>query len=63
MKGFSADCRHALRLYLGSPAASLIAIAVLALGTAFSGAFLSLYVDLVLRPEPGFQASRGCRMR
>jgi membrane associated rhomboid family serine protease len=52
------DCRHALRLYVRTPGASLIAVAVLAIGLAFVGAFLSLYVDLVLRPHPGFEQSR-----
>lgn len=55
MNGLFADCRHAVRLYLRTPAASLIAILVLAVGMAFVAAFLSLYVDLVLRPEPGFE--------
>ncbi len=57
MKGLSADCRHAVRLYARTPGASLIAIGVLAVGLAFVGAFLSLYVDLVLRPHPGFEQS------
>jgi hypothetical protein len=30
---------------------------MLAIGLAFVGAFLSLYVDLVLRPDPGFEQS------
>ena len=30
---------------------------VLAIGMAFVSAFLSLYVDLVLRPHPGFEDS------
>lgn len=58
MKGLRADCRHALRLYLRTPGASLIAVGVLAVGMAFVGAFLSLYVDLVLRPEPAFEQGR-----
>ena len=58
MKGLPADCRHALRLYLRTPGASLIAVSVLAVGMAFVGAFLSLYVDLVLRPEPALEQSR-----
>ena len=57
MKGLFADCRHAARLYLRTPGASLIAVCVLAVGMAFVGAFLSLYVDLVLRPHPGFEES------
>ena len=55
MKGFFADCRHAVRLYIRTPGASLIAVLVLAVGMAFVGAFLSLYVDLALRPHPGFE--------
>ena len=55
--GLFSDCRHALRLYRRTPGASLIAVFVLAIGTAFVGAFLSLYVDLILRPHPGFEQS------
>jgi hypothetical protein len=50
--------RHAVRLYARTPRGSLVAILALALGMAFSGALLSMYVDLVLRPDPGFQDSR-----
>lgn len=57
MRGFFDDCRHALRLYRRTPGASTIAVVVLAVGIAFVGAFLSLYVDLVLRPHPGFEQS------
>ena len=57
MTGFLNDCRHALRLYRRTPGGSLIAVGVLAVGIAFVGAFLSLYVDLVLRPHPGFERS------
>lgn len=57
MKGLFSDCRHALRLYRRTPGASLIAVFVLAIGMAFVGAFLSLYVDLILRPHPGFEQS------
>lgn len=56
MKGLLADLRHALRLYRRTPGASLIAVVALAIGMAFVGAFLSLYVDLVLKPPPGFDA-------
>jgi ABC-type antimicrobial peptide transport system permease subunit len=59
MKSLLADCRHALRVYLGTPVASGIAVVVLAIGIAFVGAFLSLYSDLVLKPHPGFEDSRG----
>jgi len=57
VKGLLADCKHALRLYWRTPVASLIAIVVLAVGMAFVSAFLSLYVDLVLRPHPGIEQS------
>lgn len=57
MKGLAADFQHAVRLYARTPGASLIAILVLAIGIAFIGAFLSLYVDLVLRPHPGYEDS------
>jgi predicted permease len=55
MKGLLDDCRHALRLYRHTPGSSLIAVVVLAVGMAFVGAFLSLYVDLALRRYPGFE--------
>jgi hypothetical protein len=57
MQGFLLDCRHALKLYAKTPVASLVAVGVLAIGLAFVSAFLSLYVDLVLRPVPGFEDS------
>lgn len=57
MRGLVTDCRHALRVYVREPGAALIAIFVLALSIAFVGAFLSLYVDLVLRPHPAFERS------
>lgn len=57
MRGLFDDCRHALRLYRQTPGASAIAVLVLAVGIAFVGAFLSLYVDLALRPHPGFEQS------
>lgn len=53
------DLKHALRLYRRTPAASLIVVAVLAVGMAFVAAFLSLYSDLILRPEPGFERRGG----
>ena len=55
MRGILSDCRHAFRLYRHTPYASLIAVAVLAVGFAFVSAFLSLYVDLVLRPHAGIE--------
>jgi len=55
MRGLIADCRHAFRLYRRTPFASLIAVGVLAIGFAFVTSFLSLYVDLVLRPHPGIE--------
>ena len=58
MRRILTDCTHALRLYRHTPGASLTAVVMLAIGVAFVGAFLSLYVDLVLRPDPGFERSR-----
>ena len=57
MKGLAADLRHAVRLYGRTPGSSAIAVVVLAVGMAFVAAFLSLYIDLVLRPHPGFEQS------
>jgi len=57
VRGMLDDCRHALRLYRQTPGASTTAVLVLAVGIAFVGAFLSLYVDLALRPHPGFEQS------
>jgi ABC-type lipoprotein release transport system permease subunit len=53
-----ADCLHALRLYAQTPGASLIATFVLTVDIAFVSASLSLYVDLALRPNPGFEQAR-----
>ena len=60
MKGLLEDVKHALRVYRRTPVASFMVVAVLAVGMAFVTAFLSLYSDLILRPEPGFQ--RGGRI-
>src|SRR5690606_197457 len=49
------DVWHALRLYRRTPGASLGVVAVLAIGMAFVAAFLSLYADLALRPDRGFE--------
>ena len=57
MKGVIADLKHAFRIYRRTPGASAIAIVVLAVAMAFVGAFLSLYVDLVLRGHPGIEDS------
>jgi len=59
IRSLLADLRHALRLYRATPAASLIAVVVLAIGMAFVAAFVSLYVDLILRPHPGFERGPG----
>ncbi len=58
MKGFFSDCRHALRLYSRTPGTSLIVVAMLAVGMACVTACMSLYVDLTVRPYPGFENSR-----
>jgi putative ABC transport system permease protein len=55
MNGMIQDARHALRLYGRTPGASVMVILLLAVGLAFVSAFLSLYSDLILRPEPGFE--------
>jgi predicted permease len=57
VKGLLEDCKHALRLYRRTPVSSAIAVVVLAVGMAFVGAFLSLYVDLLLKPHPGIEDS------
>lgn len=57
MRGPLSDLRHALRIYLRTPWSSLIAVLVLAIGIAFVSAFISLYVDLVLKPHAGFEDS------
>src|SRR5690606_25175743 len=60
MKGLLEDLKHALRIYRRTPGASLVAVVVLAVGLAAVTAFVSLYVDLILRPHPGFE--RGSRL-
>lgn len=57
MNGLLADCLHGVRLYVRTPVASVIAITVLAVASAFVAAFFSMYVDLILRADPGFEAS------
>src|SRR5690606_35475389 len=59
MDGLLHDCRHAIRLYARTPRAAAVPVLMLAVGIGFAAAFLSLYVDLVLRPHPGFERSRG----
>jgi hypothetical protein len=58
MQGLLADSKHAFRIYRRTPLASLIAVGVLAIGMAFVGSFVSLYVDLILRPHPGIEDNR-----
>jgi predicted permease len=57
VNGILADLRHALRIYRRTPIASGLAVVVLAIAMAFVGAFLSMYVDFVLKPHPGFEQS------
>lgn len=57
MRGLVQDFRHALRLYRRTPGESLVAVVVLAIGVAFVAAFVSLYVDLVLKRHPGFEGA------
>lgn len=59
MRGLVEDLKHALRVYRRTPGASLMVVVVLAIGMAFVAAFLSLYSDLILRPEPGFERKGG----
>ena len=54
MSSLSLDFRHAIRLYSRTPGASLVAVLVLGASLASFGAFLSLYVDLTLKPTAGF---------
>src|SRR5690606_40478933 len=55
LRTFWLDCKHAFRLYCQTPRASVFGVLVLAVGIAFVSAFLTLYVNLVLRPHPGFE--------
>ena len=57
MLGILGDLRHAFRIYLRTPIASALAVVVLAIAMAFVGSFLSMYVDFVLKPHPGFEQS------
>ena len=57
MRGLLADLTHSLRIYRRTPVASCLAVVALAVAMAFVTAFLSMYVDLVLRPHPGFERS------
>jgi len=57
VRGILADLRHAFRIYIRTPIASGLAVVVLAIAMAFVGAFLSMYVDFVLEPHPGFEQS------
>lgn len=59
MAGLLEDVRHAFRLYRLTPVASLLVVVVLAVAMAFDTALLSLYVDLLLRPHPGFERGNG----
>lgn len=58
MKGLGGDIRHAFRVYVRTPGASGLAVVVLAIALAFVSSFLSLYIDLVYQPHPGFEDSR-----
>jgi hypothetical protein len=59
MNGFLEDSRHAFRLYARTPVASVIAVVGFAVAMAAVAAFVSLYVDLALRPHSGFEQSSG----
>ena len=51
------DLGFALRVYRKSPGSTAIAVTVLAIGMAFVSAFVSLYVDLAMKPFPGLEGS------
>ena len=55
MKGLLADIVHAFRVYRRTPISSAASVVVLAIAMAFVAAFFSLYVDLLVRPHPGFE--------
>jgi putative ABC transport system permease protein len=55
MSGVKQDIIHALRLYRGTPLASVLAVLVLGTALAFLTAFLSLYAELMPRNHPGFE--------
>jgi putative ABC transport system permease protein len=57
MKGLLADLKHAARVYARTPLASGLAVVVLAVAMAFVSSFLSLYIDIVYKPHPGFEDS------
>ena len=57
MRSLLADLTHALRIYSRTPAASGLAVLVLAVALAFVTAFLSMYVDIGIRGHPGFEQS------
>lgn len=57
MKGLLADLKHAARVYARTPFASALAVVVLAVAMAFVSSFLSLYIDIVYKPHPGFEDS------
>src|SRR5690606_21891670 len=58
MTGLIADLKHAWRIYRRTPFASAAAALALAVAMAFVTSFISLYVDLLLKPHPGFEDSR-----
>lgn len=55
MEGLLADVVHAFRVYRRTPISSAASVVVLAIAMAFVAAFFSLYVDLLVRPHPGFE--------
>lgn len=57
MKGIIDDVRHAFRVYSRTPVASGLAVVALAVAMAFVSACLSLYIDIVFKPNPGFEQS------
>lgn len=55
MRGMLADLRYAVRLYIRTPAASAVAVSVIAVAMAAVATFLSLYNDLVFDSQSEFE--------
>jgi putative ABC transport system permease protein len=59
VRGFFADCIHAVRHYLATPVSSIIAVLMLAVAMAVLTAFLALWTELSLTPHRGFERGAG----
>ena len=53
------DLQYLVRLYMRTPVSTVASIAILTVALALSATFLSLYVDLHVRPHAGFNDSDG----